>query len=507
MATLLGSNASGYVPGQTYAVRIEVSGGQIRVKVDGVDQFAVSDNALASGSVAMYSWGNAGSFFDDVVVTGLTSGPAVPPVPSVPSAPAGLVAKVKAGNQVDLSWTNTAANQTGFRIERKTAGGTYGKMDTVAAGLTTYSDKGTVSSTTYLYRVCAYNKTGSSLYSNEVTVKAGELLKDDFSDGFKTGWIEASQGKTYGPADWRETGGRLEQWSNLCDESDRYPLFTNGRVGTYLYWKDPDASSWSNYAVDVKMRSDDNDGIGLMFYYRDSTNYYRFEMDSQRGFRKLIRKANGIVTLLGSNASGYVPGRTYAVRIEVSGGQIRVKVDGVDQFAVSDNALASGSVAMYSWGNAGSFFDDVAVTGLAGGFLYKESGDASRNSQNDLPEIFNMAQNYPNPFNLSTRIEYNLPEAGSITIRIYDNRGRKIITLIDDEEKSAGMYSVYWDGKDWTGTDIPSGFILCRIAYRGQVLTRKMTLMKSDPFHNRQGVSNQMKSPSIYERAFLNSCF
>ena len=176
---------------------------------------------------------------------------------------------------------------------------------------------------TYTYRVRTTGSTGYSDYSNEVTVKAGELLKDDFSDGFRTGWIEASQGKTYGPADWRETGGRLEQWSNLCDESDRYPLFTNGRVGTYLYWKDPDASSWSNYAVDVKMRSDDNDGIGLMFYYRDSTNYYRFEMDSQRGFRKLIRKANGIVTLLGSNASGYVPGRTYAVRIEASGGQIR----------------------------------------------------------------------------------------------------------------------------------------------------------------------------------------
>ena len=90
-------------------------------------------------------------------------------------------------------------------------------------------------------------------------------------------------------------------------------------------------------------------------------------MDSQRGFRKLIRKANGIVTLLGSNASGYVPGRTYAVRIEASGGQIRVKVDGVDQFAVSDNALASGSVAMYSWGNDGSFFDDVAVTSFTTG--------------------------------------------------------------------------------------------------------------------------------------------
>ena len=169
--------------------------------------------------------------------------------------PVDLAAKMRTGSHVDLSWTNASSNQTGFRIERKAAGGTYTEIAAVGDGQTAYTDAGLSPGMTYTYRVRTTGSTGYSDYSNEVTVKAGELLKDDFSDGFKTGWIEASQGKTYGPADWRETGGRLEQWSNLCDESDRYPLFTNGRVGTYLYWKDPDASSWSNYAVDVKMRS------------------------------------------------------------------------------------------------------------------------------------------------------------------------------------------------------------------------------------------------------------
>jgi hypothetical protein len=149
-----------------------------------------------------------------------------------PSTPKNLTARVVPNSRVDLSWTNTATNRTGFRIERKTVGGTYSTLDTVAANQTTYRDKKVAILTKYVYRVRAYNGLGGSGYSNEITADTGEFMRDDFSDGDKSGWGEVSQGKVYGPADWRETGGRLEQWSNSCDQSDLNRLFSDGRLGT-----------------------------------------------------------------------------------------------------------------------------------------------------------------------------------------------------------------------------------------------------------------------------------
>jgi hypothetical protein len=38
------------------------------VSIDGVPVFSVTDGAVSSGSIALYTWGNVGSYFDDVVV-------------------------------------------------------------------------------------------------------------------------------------------------------------------------------------------------------------------------------------------------------------------------------------------------------------------------------------------------------------------------------------------------------------------------------------------------------
>ncbi len=60
------------------------------------------------------------------------------------------------------------ANETGFKIERKTgAGGTYSQIATVGAGVVAYSNTGLTPNTTYYYRVRATNAGGDSPYSNE----------------------------------------------------------------------------------------------------------------------------------------------------------------------------------------------------------------------------------------------------------------------------------------------------------------------------------------------------
>jgi hypothetical protein len=55
-------------------------------------------------------------------------------------------------------------------VERSTDGTTFTKVATVGNNVTAYSDIGLVTSTTYSYRVSAFNSAGTSAYSNTVSV-------------------------------------------------------------------------------------------------------------------------------------------------------------------------------------------------------------------------------------------------------------------------------------------------------------------------------------------------
>ncbi len=88
---------------------------------------------------------------------------------TVPAVPAGLTAAAASSSQVNLAWSDVA-NETGFKIERKTgSGGTYSQIGTVAASVVTYADTGLAPGTLYFYRVRATNGAGDSGYSNEAS--------------------------------------------------------------------------------------------------------------------------------------------------------------------------------------------------------------------------------------------------------------------------------------------------------------------------------------------------
>lgn len=97
-----------------------------------------------------------------------------------PEAPASLSAVGVSASRIDLSWNDLASTETGFSIERCTgtmdgctASGLFVPARHVAADTTTYADAGLLPSTTYTYRVRAYNYGGHSGYSNLATAATG----------------------------------------------------------------------------------------------------------------------------------------------------------------------------------------------------------------------------------------------------------------------------------------------------------------------------------------------
>jgi hypothetical protein len=94
-----------------------------------------------------------------------------------------------------------------------------------------------------------------------------------------------------------------------------------------------------------------------------------------------------------------------------------------------------------------------------------------------IPAEYELAQNYPNPFNPSTIIGYALPKDGSVKLVIYNIMGQVVRVLVDDE-KRAGYYSVEWDGRNNSGTMLPSGVYLYSIYSGDFSSTKKLTLMK-----------------------------
>ena len=86
--------------------------------------------------------------------------------------------------------------------------------------------------------------------------------------------------------------------------------------------------------------------------------------------------------------------------------------------------------------------------------------------------------NYPNPFNPRTTVSYTVPSRGPVTITIYDARGARVATLLDRAERSAGAYSVEWDGRAGDGIAASSGIYFARIEHASGTRAKKMVLLK-----------------------------
>ena len=94
-----------------------------------------------------------------------------------------------------------------------------------------------------------------------------------------------------------------------------------------------------------------------------------------------------------------------------------------------------------------------------------------------MPMEFALHQNYPNPFNPTTSISYAIPNAGKVTLVIYDMMGREVRTLVDNN-MDVGYQSATWDATNNLGNPVGAGVYIYQIQADGFTQSKKMILLK-----------------------------
>ena len=89
-----------------------------------------------------------------------------------------------------------------------------------------------------------------------------------------------------------------------------------------------------------------------------------------------------------------------------------------------------------------------------------------------IPTQFELAQNYPNPFNPSTIIKYALPKEEKVTLKVYNNVGELVVTLVN-EVQSVGVHQVTFNA-----SRLASGVYFYKIEAGEFSQTKKLILMK-----------------------------
>ena len=89
-----------------------------------------------------------------------------------------------------------------------------------------------------------------------------------------------------------------------------------------------------------------------------------------------------------------------------------------------------------------------------------------------MPEAFALLPSAPNPFRSTARLRYELPDAASVSLQVYDLLGRRVRTLVNAEQ-AAGRYTATLDG-----SRLAPGTYFVRLRAGEHTQTQSVTLVR-----------------------------
>ena len=131
-----------------------------------------------------------------------------------PKSPSGLMTVASSSSQINLTWKDNSNDETGFKIERSPNGTSiWTQIATVGANVTSYQNTGLTASTTYYYRVRAYNANGDSGYSNtaNATTQAAAAVPNAPSNLTATAYSPTAVNLSWTDNSDNETGFEIQR--------------------------------------------------------------------------------------------------------------------------------------------------------------------------------------------------------------------------------------------------------------------------------------------------------
>jgi hypothetical protein len=154
----------------------------------------------------------------------------------------------------------------------------------------------------------------------------------------------------------------------------------------------------------------------------------------------------------------------------------------VNPTLLADMEMVTKDNKVLVWSSAGNTFSNAEVLSVDAELVSVTAVDRdSRELETTItakvaPSSFALHAAYPNPFNPFTNLSFNLPEAMSYSLRIYNVAGQLVRTL--DGVGSQNLNVVTWDGKDNSGSEVSSGVYFYKLTAAGFSATEKMVMMK-----------------------------
>jgi len=244
---------------------------------------------------------------------------------TAPQAPGNLNLVAFSTTRIDVSWTDNADNEEGFHLERSPNGvDNWTVIATLTANETNHSDNGLAASTTYHYRVRAYNGVGDSAYSNvdSVTTLSSGVVAPTAGFSFNTSGLTANFTDTSTDSD-----GTIASWSwNFGDgatSTTQNPSHTYSASGVYtvqLTVTDNDGAS-DNLNRNVTV-VDTRQAPIARFTSRVSGLTVNFTDTSTDSDGTIVSRSwnfgDGGVSTLANPRHTYASGGTYSVRLTVT---------------------------------------------------------------------------------------------------------------------------------------------------------------------------------------------
>ncbi len=278
---------------------------------------------------------------------------------------------------------------------------------------------------------------------------------ENYSDDLSQWEIVDDQPAYSGPSNWFISAGILRQTSNIwayaAPDEFKYHLGTHITAGN---------EKWDNYSFNVICRATDNDGIGIVFRYIDSRNYYRFLLmnDPNNGgpVRRLQKFINGEPhTLFEEITSEAIPQGWFSMTADARDDSLKVYLNGEVFARVKDYQFIEGKIGLSCYAMSGAFFDSVSVTEdfLVYGAPEQIEVYQDRSPYIQLPDTNSVMIAWRSKNKFKGRVEYGTSNETHPSVSEDSSVNKHTVVIDNLQSNTKYFYRVYNDNNQVNGID------------------------------------------------------